>query len=61
MLFHIICKSDATVWRMRVSEDANPVMTFPTKKKFNTELFIERMVALNKVNGRIKNVVRVVN
>jgi len=40
---------------------ASPVMTFPIKKRINTELFIDRMAALYVVDGRIKNVVRAVN
>jgi len=41
----------------------NPEMTFPIKKRVNTELFIGKTAALYIANGRIKdeNVVRVVN
>jgi len=38
----------------------NPGMTFPMKKRINTELLVDRMAALSIVNGRIKNVARVV-
>jgi len=50
-----------SVWRERVSRDANPVMTFPIKKRINNELFIDRTAAIYNLNGRIKNVVREVN
>jgi len=36
-----------------VSQDANPVMTFPIKKRINTEQFLDITVALYKVDGRI--------
>jgi len=34
-------------------------MTFPIKKRINTELFIDRTAALYIVNGRIRNIERV--
>jgi len=45
------------------AEMQNPWTTFPIKKRINTDLFIDRMAALYKVDGRIRgeNVTRVVN
>jgi len=43
---------------MIVSRDANPVITFPGKKRINTELFIYRMAALYMLNVWMKNIVR---
>jgi len=54
-------ESDAVVWREHESRDENQVMEFPIKKRNNTELLNDKMVALYIVNGRIKNMVRVVN
>jgi len=35
--------------------DENPVMTFPIKKRINTELFIDKSAALFMLNGECKN------
>jgi len=42
-----ISLSDAVVW---TECDENPVLTFPIKKKLNTELFIDPVAALLIVN-----------
>jgi len=40
LLSNNVSESDAEVWREQVSWDANSVMTFPIKKRIDSELFI---------------------
>jgi len=51
------------LWSEESGRDANSMMTFPIKKRINTELFIDRTAVLYIMEGRIKdeNVVREVN
>jgi len=49
--------SEESVW----VDIQNPKLTFPTEKKINTKLFIDRMAAPYAVNGGIKYVVMVAN
>jgi len=49
----VLCSGESVVfWKERTC--GNPVMTFPIKKKFNIELFIDETAALFKRKTQIK-------